>query len=244
MISVEHWSNHTDRLKPNYSKKSLSSWQSTKNSHWLVWDRTRASEVAGRRLIAWPITPYESVSEIHKNIVGEKAEYLMLNFAYPTTKIILSCGRSSWVLESLRRWRSHVRVCVPVRLNERADFLSYFVRWDLPVVKISPELVTGPEQGTSSGRIATFSLWTDVWYFTTQGNEILLPNWQKESWWTFEETSGYVRPVRFKKWPTSMKDIMFIGPCIVNHCDIWRIKDQINVTCYFISLMCSTYFGH
>ena len=30
----------------------------------------------------------------------------------------------------------------------------------LPVVKISPEWVTGPEQGKSSGRIATFSLWT------------------------------------------------------------------------------------
>jgi len=27
------------------------------------------------------------------------------------------------------------------------------------VVKISPEWVTGPEQGKSSGRIATFSLW-------------------------------------------------------------------------------------
>jgi len=27
------------------------------------------------------------------------------------------------------------------------------------VVKISPECVTGPEQGKSTGRIATFSLW-------------------------------------------------------------------------------------
>jgi hypothetical protein len=32
----------------------------------------------------------------------------------------------------------------------------------LPVVKISPEWVTGPEQGKSSDRIATFSLWTDM----------------------------------------------------------------------------------
>ena len=38
--------------------------------------------------------------------------------------------------------------------------LSCFFPWDLPVVKISPEWVTGPEQGKSSGRIATFSLWT------------------------------------------------------------------------------------
>jgi len=33
---------------------------------------------------------------------------------------------------------------------------------DLPVVKISPEWVTGPEQVKSSGRIATFSLWTGM----------------------------------------------------------------------------------
>ena len=32
----------------------------------------------------------------------------------------------------------------------------------LPVVKISPEWVTGPEQGKSSGRVATFSLWTGL----------------------------------------------------------------------------------
>ena len=30
------------------------------------------------------------------------------------------------------------------------------------MVKISPEWVTGPEQGKSSGRIATFSLWTGM----------------------------------------------------------------------------------
>jgi len=30
------------------------------------------------------------------------------------------------------------------------------------VVKISPEWVTGPEQGTSSGMIATFCLWTGM----------------------------------------------------------------------------------
>ena len=34
-----------------------------------------------------------------------------------------------------------------------------------------------------------------------------LPNWQKESWQTFEETSGYVRPERVNKWPNSMTDI-------------------------------------
>ena len=30
------------------------------------------------------------------------------------------------------------------------------------MVKISPIWVTGPEQGKSSGRIATFSLWTGM----------------------------------------------------------------------------------
>ena len=31
----------------------------------------------------------------------------------------------------------------------------------------------------------------------------------------------------------------------VHHCDSWKIKDQHDVTCYFISLlMCSTCFGH
>jgi hypothetical protein len=30
------------------------------------------------------------------------------------------------------------------------------------MVKMSPELVTGPEQGKSSGKIATFSLWTGM----------------------------------------------------------------------------------
>jgi hypothetical protein len=71
------------------------------------------------------------------------------------------------------------------------------------VVKISPEWVKGPEQGKSRGRIATFSLWTGVF----QGNETLFLNWQKESWQTFEETSGYMRLERVKKWPNSMTDI-------------------------------------
>ena len=40
--------------------------------------------------------------------------------------------------------------------------LSGFFLWDLPVVKISPEWVTGLEQGKSSGRVATFNLWTGL----------------------------------------------------------------------------------
>jgi hypothetical protein len=41
----------------------------------------------------------------------------------------------------------------------------------------------------------------------TQGNVILFPNWQKESWQTFEETSRYVRPERVNKWLNSMTDV-------------------------------------
>ena len=40
----------------------------------------------------------------------------------------------------------------------------------------------------------------------TQVNETLFPDWQKESWQTFEETSGYVRPERVNMWPNSMTD--------------------------------------
>jgi hypothetical protein len=33
----------------------------------------------------------------------------------------------------------------------------------------------------------------------TQVNETLFPNWQKESWQTFEETSGCMRPERVNR---------------------------------------------
>jgi hypothetical protein len=36
----------------------------------------------------------------------------------------------------------------------------------------------------------------------TQGKETLFSNWQKESWQTFEETSGYVRRNRSTSGPT------------------------------------------
>jgi hypothetical protein len=38
---------------------------------------------------------------------------------------------------------------------------------------------------------------------TTQDNETLFPNWQKESWQTSEETSRYVRPERVNNGLTS-----------------------------------------
>jgi hypothetical protein len=45
------------------------------------------------------------------------------------------------------------------------------------------------------------------WSCFTQGNETLFANWQKESWQTFEETSGHVRLEWVNKWPNSMTDI-------------------------------------
>ena len=88
------------------------------------------------------------------------------------------------------------------------------------MVKISPEWVTGPEQGKSSGRIATFSLWTGMFRDGISSipdetviplrlgrhNETLFPTWQKELWQTFEESSGYARPERVSKWLNSMTD--------------------------------------
>jgi hypothetical protein len=44
----------------------------------------------------------------------------------------------------------------------------------------------------------------------TQGNETLFPNWQKESWQTFEETCGCVRPEWVNKWPNSMTYMMMM----------------------------------
>jgi hypothetical protein len=57
-------------------------------------------------------------------------------------------------------------------------YISFFL-WDLPVVKISPECVTGPEQGESSGRVATFSLWTGVFKdgISSIPGETVIPLW-------------------------------------------------------------------
>jgi len=38
---------------------------------------------------------------------------------------------------------------------------------------------------------------------TAQDNETVFPSWQKESWQTSEETSGYVRPERSTRGPTA-----------------------------------------
>ena len=57
--------------------------------------------------------------------------------------------------------------------------LSGFFPWDLSVVKVSPERVTGPEQGKSSGGIATLSLWTGVFRdgISSIPGETVIPLW-------------------------------------------------------------------
>ena len=62
----------------------------------------------------------------------------------------------------------------------------------------------------ASNRSSVEELWNNfknIVHESVMGNETLFPNWQKESWQTFEETSGYVRPQRVTKWPNSMTDI-------------------------------------
>ena len=57
--------------------------------------------------------------------------------------------------------------------------LSGFFPWDLPVVKISLEWVTGPEQGKCSGGFATFSLWTGIFWdgISSIPGETVIPLW-------------------------------------------------------------------
>jgi len=60
-----------------------------------------------------------------------------------------------------------------------SKILSGFFPWHLPEVKISPEWITGPEQGKSSGRIATFSLWTGMFRdgISSIPGETVIPLW-------------------------------------------------------------------
>jgi len=58
-------------------------------------------------------------------------------------------------------------------------WVSGFFPRDLPVVKISPEWVTGPEQGKFSGRIAIFSLWAGMFRdgISSIPGETVIPLW-------------------------------------------------------------------
>ena len=60
-----------------------------------------------------------------------------------------------------------------------ACVLIYVIPWDLPVVKISPEWVTDPEQGKPSGRMAAFSLWTGMFRdgISSIPGETVIPLW-------------------------------------------------------------------
>ena len=67
--------------------------------------------------------------------------------------------------ELTRKFHVYASSVLNILIKRGSSFrkhLSGFFPWDLPVVRISSEWVTGPEQGKSSGRIATFSLWTGI----------------------------------------------------------------------------------
>jgi len=83
--------------------------------------------------------------------------------------------------------------CIPLICLKLVLFLwenlSGVFPWDLPVVEISPEWVTGTEQGKSSGRIDTFSLWTGVFISIITKkfyNPIKIIAYILEDWMQFE----------------------------------------------------------
>jgi hypothetical protein len=64
-------------------------------------------------------------------------------------------------------------------MNIIQHYFSGFFPWDLPVVKISPERVTGSEQCKSSGGNATFSRWTGMFRdgISSIPGETVIPLW-------------------------------------------------------------------
>ena len=76
------------------------------------------------------------------------------------------------------RWALGGKVVISSRFILARNLFGFFP-WDLPVVKISPQWVTGPEQGKSSGRIAPFSLWTDMFRdgISSIPGETVVPLW-------------------------------------------------------------------
>ena len=61
---------------------------------------------------------------------------------------------------------------------------------------------------------------------------------------TYIVMKSFYSILSFHLW-TSKNTYVFYVYWTVHHCSSWRIKDQLDVTCYFISLlMCSTCFGH
>ena len=73
--------------------------------------------------------------------------------------------------------------------------------------------------------------------------------WQRCLWRHFRNffflhlyrASRYFQSLLFTNECTSESNVYWTE----HHCNSWRMKDQLDVTCYFISLlMCSTCFGH
>jgi len=67
---------------------------------------------------------------------------------------------------------------IEIKHLEASDLIG-FIPWELPVIKIFREWIVGPEQGKSSGRIATFNLWTGKFRdgISSIPGEIVIPPW-------------------------------------------------------------------
>jgi len=96
----------------------------------------------------------------------------------PVSRIQKSLQMSAMIPSSFLPWVIYYGAFY-LHVVSISSCLSGFFPWDLPVVKISPECVTGPEQGKSSGRIATFSLWTGVFRdgISSIPDETVIPLW-------------------------------------------------------------------
>jgi len=141
----------------------------------------------GKLMILWSCV---TVDLSYQCMLGRHpASCKMVTGSFPGVK----CGRGVLLTTHLllvpRSWKSRA-IPLPTLWATLGLYLYLLQagQRDLPVVKISPEWVTGPEQGKSSGRIATNSPWMAFPPFLMNRRSrirllrYVLPNWQKESW--------------------------------------------------------------
>jgi hypothetical protein len=82
-------------------------------------------------------------------------------------------------------------------------------------------------------------------WFSNQGSHFTSPYNQNDIFVGNARTSPFRSTIKVSKLCLKHFNTPGYVYWIVHHCDSWRIKDQLDVTCYFISLLvCSTCFGH
>ena len=127
--------------------------------------------------------------------------------------------------------------------------LSSFFPWDLPVVEISPEWVTSPEQGKSSSRFATFSLWTGMFRdgissTTPQLTEGIMVDLWRDFWIRETGTGQQVAQIhdRYMMMMTSLTKFYIHGSV---HCEsnLITVQQDATYSVYYISVGSSTCFG-